>query len=261
METQLPVSGLTADPDVQPRVEGIDADHVRTLMEAPDSWPPITVVDNGGRYVLVDGFHRLAAARELGLVSIPAEVIAPPADEHLIGVGFDLNARHCRPLSSKDRRAFAARLLAQHPDRSDRDVGRRCGLSHHTVGGIRRSLEQSGQIAQVDERTGADGKRYAVPVRPLGELAPEGLGEKLQRLVAGNRPQRRIASYLTRLAEALDDQYELSEWQTAADAAAACRLVFGDERARELGEQLGERSRNVLDVALALGYDEAEVAP
>ena len=61
---------ITADPDLQPRVNGIDLRHVRDLEAGAEHWPPVSVVARGGRFVLVDGFHRLMKAKAEGWPNI-----------------------------------------------------------------------------------------------------------------------------------------------------------------------------------------------
>lgn len=267
---ELPITAITIDPALQPRVEGIDPDHVHTLEAVPASWPPLIVVAWDGQHVLVDGFHRYAAAQNLGLTSVSVEIREPPPDGDLHALAFALNAQHGRPLSLTDRRQEAIRLLQAHPDWADREVGRRCGLAQPTVARLRDDLETSAQIEQTDVRVGRGGYTYTVGTnakqRPAGELPDEGVGERLSGAVGRmftseeRRQQRQVASYFKRLAVALEDGYDLSDWVTASDAAEACRLVLGADAAAELGERLGRPCRNVLDVAIALGHDDEDAA-
>jgi len=251
-------------PSLQPRVEGINPAHVAVLQQVPESWPPIAVIPHEGRYLLVDGFHRYAAAQNLGLTAITAEVLSIPEDGDVHTLAFALNAVHGRPLSLDDRRAFAARLLAHQPQTSNMEVSRRSGLSPTTIATIRERLEATEQIEAVPERIGSNGNRYPTPEpeRAAGELPSIGIGasvgQALGRLISpGKRAQqRKLAKYLQRLAVALDDQDELDGWSSADEAAEACRLVLGDDVATALGERLGRASGNVLNVALVLGYDE-----
>ncbi len=261
----LPLDRIVVVPDLQPRVAGLDEAYVRALEDVAASWPPLVGVRQGNRCVLVDGRHRFAAAQNLDLATVPVRVLDPPADGDLHALAFALNAVHGRELTLDDRRAEAARLLRAHPDWADREIARRCGLAGNTVGAVRARLEQAAQIEQTETRVGRGGYPYAVgtnpKARPLGDLPDPGLGElvggAVGRLFTSDerRRQRRIAQYLQRLAVALEDQDGLEGWATAAEA---CRLVLGEERAAELGERLGWTSRNVLDVAVALGYDDAE---
>lgn len=260
----LQIDEVAVDSSLQPRIDGLNPEQVRALQDAPDGWPPIAVAATDGRYLLVDGFHRYAAAQNLGLAEIAAHVLPVPPDGDLHALAFALNAVHGRPLSLDDRRAFAARLLTRQPQTSNMEVSRRAGLSPTTIATIRERLEATDQIEPVVERIGANGNRYPTPepARPAGQLPGVGLGatvgQALGRLISpGQRAQqRKLAQYLERLAVALDDQDGLDGWSSAEDAAEACRLVLGDDAATALGGRVGRTSGNVLDVALALGYDE-----
>jgi ParB-like chromosome segregation protein Spo0J len=264
--TSTHIGRIIVDPSLQPRVGGLDADHVRALQEAPEGWPPLLVVQRDGRYLLVDGFHRFAAAQNLGLETVRVEVEAVPADGDLHALAFRANAAHGRPLSLADRRAFAERLLRAQPRLADREIGRRCGLSSNTVGAVRERLEAAAQIEQTTERVGRGGYSYTVGTneekRQPGELPEASFEESVGEAVGGlftsaeRKRQRRFVRYLERLAVALDDQYDLKGWETHEEAARACRLVLGIERATELARELGDGASNVLQVAVALGYDD-----
>jgi len=253
------IEELVIDPSLQPRVGGLDADHVRALEETPESWPPLKMVRQDDRYLLVDGYHRLEAANNLGLESIRVEVVDAPSDGDLHALAFALNAEHGRPLSLTDRRAFAESLLRAQPYLADREIARRCGLAANTVGAMRERLEESAQIEQTTERVGHGGYVYR-PRREAGELPETDPMETLGELFAPRerRRQRRIARYLERLAVALEDQYKLKAWETHEDAASACRAALDEERVAKLAQDLGSGAYNVLQVAIALGYEDIE---
>jgi ParB-like chromosome segregation protein Spo0J len=250
---------LAIDSSLQPRVGGIDADHVRTLEETPESWPPLKVVRQGESYLLVDGYHRLEAAKNLELESIRVEVVDVTPAEDLHELAFALNAAHGRPLSLTDRRAFADRLLRTQPHLADREIARRCGLAANTVGAIRGRLEESAQIEQTTERLGQGGYVYR-PRREDGELPDADPVEALGDFFTSRerRQQRRIARYLERLSVALGDQHKLKGWETNEEAAKACRATLDDEQVAELAQELGSSAHNVLQVAIALGYEVTE---
>lgn len=266
----LSITAITVDPVLQPRTAGIDPDHVRTLEAVADAWPPLVAVERSGVLILVDGYHRYAAAQNLGLATVPVEIRDLPEDGDLKGLAFSLNAAHGRPLTLQDRRTRANDLLHAHPDWADREIGRRCGLAQPTVAKLRSDLESSAQIEQTDVRVGKGGYTYTVGTnvkqRSAGELPDEGLGERFAGAVGGiftsveRREQRQLASYFRRLAVALEDSDDLPGWEMAEDAADACVLVLGQDAAADLGKRLGRTCRNVLNVALALGYVDDEDA-
>ncbi len=251
----LRVDRIDVDPSIQPRTGGIDPDHVRALEESPESWGTLAVVQRAGSHVMVDGFHRLAAAQNLGREEVEVRILDDPKDGDLRALAFRLNAKHGRPLSLSDRRAEAARVLGAHAEWSDREIGRHCGLSQPTVARIREDLEASAQIERTETRVGRGGYTYTAPDRRTGELPSRGLGEALGDAVGqlvsrrGRIAQRKVARYLQRLAVALGDLWELDGWDTPEEAAEACRVVLGQEQAVELGASLGASAEHVLAVA------------
>ncbi len=157
----LKLAHLTDDPDIQPRLDGLDAAHVAALAEAgPDAWPPVAVVERDGSYVLIDGRHRVEAIRRLNLGTIACEIRPEPEGGDLRGLAFALNKGHGSPLTSADRKAEAGRLLrTSGGDLSDAALSRRCGLSDKAVAAVRAGLAATSEIPRLEQRTGADGKR------------------------------------------------------------------------------------------------------
>ncbi len=47
----LALSQIVVDPALQPRLDGLNADHVRALQDTPDAWPPLLVVPHGNTYM------------------------------------------------------------------------------------------------------------------------------------------------------------------------------------------------------------------
>jgi site-specific DNA-methyltransferase (adenine-specific) len=116
------------------------------------------IVDETGS--IISGRLRKLACQELG-VACPTEVIAvsPEQREQL---AFELDFC-CKQLTRSDKRQAAERLLKANPRNSDRAIGRACGLDHKTVSSVREELEERGEIPQVEQRQGADGKTYKFP--------------------------------------------------------------------------------------------------
>lgn len=249
---------LSVNPSHQPRISGLDEQHVRELSLAPDSWPELVAVKTAAGLVLVDGYHRYEAARISGIEAIRVRVFKTPANADLRGLAFTLNVRHGKALTHADRMHEAERLLREQPRTADREIGRHCGIAANTVGNLRRKLESSGELEAADTRVGSDGHVRTVAARQPGEMPLSDLGEDLANLadlVRGKRDrreQRRISSYLERIAIALDDQDRLPGWTSAAEAAAACRVRFSEDEVPELAERLGVGARRVLDVAVLL---------
>lgn len=197
----LEVASIIIDPDVQPRQDGLDADHVGVLQEVgPEGWPPLVVVARDSGYVLVDGRHRLEAAARLGLAEVACELRAAPDDGDLKALAFALNRDHGKPLTLVDRKAEARRLLRDRTDLSDRAIAERCALSDKTVGTVRDELERTAEIPQLESRVGTDGKTRPVTPTPKATRSTPNRSATDTGDIVGRTGQKRAgASAATRL--------------------------------------------------------------
>jgi ParB-like chromosome segregation protein Spo0J len=141
------------------RGAGTDPAHVKLLADAATSseLPPILVQKSNSR--IIDGMHRIEAAKLRGEKSISARLVNC-TDEDAFILAVKSNTLHGLPLSRTDRIFGAKRILSWHPDWSDRAVGVASGLSAKTVANLRRRSQDGAQ--HVGKRLGRDGKR-----RPL----------------------------------------------------------------------------------------------
>jgi ParB-like chromosome segregation protein Spo0J len=133
----------------------------QTLKDSIATFGPLqrVVVDEAG--TVIAGRLRKKACLELG-VQCPTEVISGLTPEQKEQLGLELE--FCRKqLSIADKRRHAEFLLKSNPRNTDRVTGRACGLDHKTVGNIRHELQERGEIPQVAQRLGGDGKLYRFP--------------------------------------------------------------------------------------------------
>jgi hypothetical protein len=236
----LPLELIIVDDENQPRIEQLDQAYINELAAIPDLWPPVVVVAaNGGHYILVDGFHRISAAQQAGMQQISATVLPMPADCDLLRLGFELNAAHGKPLTVADRKDYAQRLLAAEGSLSDREIGRRAGLHHETVGALRRG--------------GQSNSATTAPRRPGDLPSAVSLLDPL-RYSGATRAQKATAGYVKRLSVALADPYEdeLPGWSDdPADVALATVAAMGANRATELFEKMAADATFIVDVCTA----------
>jgi hypothetical protein len=136
------------------RFRTIDPRHVAVLAEVPDRWPPILVARRS--MMVLDGVHRVAAARRLGMPTITAHLFDGDEDQAFVEA-VRSNIAHGLPLSLAERSWAARRLLSSQPDRSDRATAAICGLDHKTVARLRDQVRSpSGEIPRSDVRIGRD---------------------------------------------------------------------------------------------------------
>jgi len=120
------------------------SDVVEDYLEAQrrgDELPPVRVVrDENDNYYLVDGHHRVAAARQrVGIDGIAVEIVNGSFEDAL-WLSWGANRSHGLPRTSLDkRRAIQAAITHQRWGReSDRAIARHIGCDHKTVASMRR---------------------------------------------------------------------------------------------------------------------------
>lgn len=153
-----------------PRLDGLNAAHIRQLARLDQELPPLVV--HRGSMCVVDGAHRLAAARSRGLLHVPVVYFDGTADDAFIAA-VRLNTVHGKTLTARDRAAAVRRILASHPDWSDRWISAVCGTAARTVAAVRKD---SGDDAQCGVRLGRDGRR-----RPLSAQTGRRTAEEIMR--------------------------------------------------------------------------------
>uniref|UniRef100_A0AAU2VA77 Transcriptional regulator n=1 Tax=Streptomyces sp. NBC_00003 TaxID=2903608 RepID=A0AAU2VA77_9ACTN len=164
----VPVGSLLAAES--PRLGGLSQEHVELL--AQRDIEPILVHRDTGR--VVDGMHRLQAARLRGEGVIAVRYLDGPVSEVFIH-SVAANIAHGLPLTLKDRKAAAGRILASHPDLSDRAIARITGISPKTVGAVRRASAE--EVPQSKVRVGADGRSRPLDAAQRREAARTFLAE------------------------------------------------------------------------------------
>jgi ParB-like chromosome segregation protein Spo0J len=170
--------------DGSPRVAGVDEGHVEMLAGVLDRVPPIWVHRETLR--VIDGVHRVRAARLLGRSRLPARLVdAGAADAFVAAVRA--NTAHGLPLSLADRKAAAATILRTHPHWSDRMIADVVGLSAKTVAARRTGdgAARTGRDGKVRPIDGAERRRAAA--RLLGE--DPGLSLRQVARMAGISPE------------------------------------------------------------------------
>jgi len=133
----------------------VDPNRVQAISQSdPATWPPITVTkDEDGYLWILDGAHRVVAARNLGLKELPATVEPWPGDgseEAAYLRSLELNLRHGFPISVEDRKEWARRLKQKHPDYSESIIACIVGLAKSTV---HMALVQKSQVNTGDSES------------------------------------------------------------------------------------------------------------
>jgi hypothetical protein len=139
---------------------GEDQAYARLLAFTPVPLPPILVERSTMR--VIDGMHRVLAAGLRGENSIDVTFFDGNEAESFVAA-VRANIEHGKPLNLADREHAAERIIALHPDWSDRVIGETCALAPRTVAGVR--LRATSEHPQLHARMGKDGRS-----RPLDPI-------------------------------------------------------------------------------------------
>jgi len=120
------------------------------------------LVDAAGK--LIDGHNRKRACNELGKLLEARQLEWVTTDEQRNTLALVLNVAR-RHLPASARRGIALAELMRNPQRSDRATAIASGVSHTLVQQLRRELEQTGELATVASRFGADGVERRLPAK------------------------------------------------------------------------------------------------
>lgn len=146
-------------------------DEYATLMaEGDTAFDPVDAVRDGqGQIYVWDGYHRLHAARRAHYRL--AVRVKPGTQTEAEWLAIGANQKHGLRRSNQDKQR-SVRLALLHPNGSrlsNREISRHCGVDHATVGKIRRELELSGEIHQIETRlVKRDGQRYQLHTANIG---------------------------------------------------------------------------------------------
>jgi hypothetical protein len=115
---------------------------------------------------VIDGRNRLAACKLAGLEPYIGEKgvdgsrkVAAYSGEQLDPTDYVLSLNlHRRHLTAQQKRDVIAAILKANPGRSNRQVAEQVKADHKTVGKVRERLRSTGEIPQLEETEGKDGK-------------------------------------------------------------------------------------------------------
>ena len=163
----------------QLRINGIDdelvSEYWRT-MTASEGWgafPPIAVAEIGDEYFVVDGHHRLEAAKLAQLPEVPVEVVATDEESAFVE-SFRRNNTQGLRLSREDREHAIRALLKIFWNHSDNWIASQIGVGNATVGRYRQKIKDDNAVQDLsfsnekdknktDIRVRSDGRTFRVP--------------------------------------------------------------------------------------------------
>ncbi len=116
---------------------------------------PIDIDETGA---ILDGHNRYRAWSELQCNEPPPVIVRSGLTEdekRSFAIRQNIKRRHLTRAQMQD---LIERELKDRPDRSDRKIEADLGVDHKTIGRLRRALNATGEVPQLDATTGADGR-------------------------------------------------------------------------------------------------------
>lgn len=117
---------------------------------------------------ILDGHHRVAICRELGITDWPRFVRKNLSEDQKREHALSLNVNR-RQLSQSEKKKAVQAWLKASPARSNRAIASVVGVDHKTVSAERKRLSDGGEIPHHDQVIGKDGIRQPVakPMRTM----------------------------------------------------------------------------------------------
>lgn len=191
---EIRISDIALDESTQARA-GLHEEAVgdyRGLMERGVDLPPVSLVYDGEKHYLVDGFHRLQAAIDLKRKKIRAEV-QKGTREGAAWLACAANQTHGARRTRADLRVAIQTALALRPKASNLAVARHVGVSDKTVKVVRSEMEgRSENTNEPTTRTDTKGRRQpaAKPRHPKPTAPTDADYDEAQRQAEQQQEQR-----------------------------------------------------------------------
>ena len=174
--TMLKIDDIQFDLDTQVRAE-LHEDKIEEwaeLMAEGVVFPPIVVFQDGDNLWLSEGWHRWGAAKRNKQTEIKSEVrVGTKRDA--IKYAIEANSQHGIPLSNADKHRIVEIYLndPEWSQLSNREIARRCGVSHKFVNEQKKEMEPGSTSSSEATPITAMGANQSLSGEPQGIDATE----------------------------------------------------------------------------------------
>jgi len=159
----------------------LDQAHIESLvLSDAETWPPIQTTLATCGYIVLDGYHRWAAARVKQLKAIRATSTTYHSDQEVIEAAFRANLQHGLRASVETKGDYAYWLHLTYPALEQTEIARRVGLTQGAVSkAIARREEEAKRATQQEESPSPEERRKQIKqsARRLTRVASQFLAE------------------------------------------------------------------------------------
>jgi ParB-like chromosome segregation protein Spo0J len=129
----VPIEKIIVDPSLNIRSDCLSQAKIAEYAETFKQLPAISVFKVDNELYLIDGWHRLAAARKLEKTDVECIIVGSGTIVEACDMADEANLRHGIPLTPEQRRQVAVRFAQRHPDWSLREIADKMGCSYQSV--------------------------------------------------------------------------------------------------------------------------------
>lgn len=149
--TRIKLSSIEMDTSIQCRasIDTATVSEYAERMTEGDEFPPVIVYGTSAKCWIADGWHRIMAAKQVGLPDIAATV-TPGGRIDALKAALSANAAHGIRRGNADKRRAVEIALREFPKLSSRMIAELCGVSDKTVGTVRETCGISARDTRID---------------------------------------------------------------------------------------------------------------
>jgi ParB-like nuclease family protein len=157
---ELALDQIIDDETLSPRL-GLSKTEIQRLAQiaresGAAAFPPVALAGprEDGRYAILDGRYRIAAARLAGWSTIAAIIRPWTSRRELFAEAVRLAAHQGKPMTRKEKRRAVYQLLRDFPESelSTRQLAEIAGVRHNLVAECRRELREGGEPGEQPRR-------------------------------------------------------------------------------------------------------------
>jgi hypothetical protein len=172
-------AGTQVRADINPETV---ADYAEAMLDSTNKFPPVVVFNIGtDEYFLVDGFHRVASAKERKFNDIEAE-IHNGTEQDAVWFALGANKRNGVRLTAGDKARAITIALKLFPDKTQEDIASQVGCSQGRVAQVKGELISVNKLPPPPPRKGKDKKTYPATYNKR-ELCDPASGTDCERLL------------------------------------------------------------------------------
>jgi hypothetical protein len=157
------------EPDAQARtaIRSASVEEYAEAMQDGASFPPIEVMMVDGQAIIIDGWHRVMAASQLGLKSIDCVVVEGSTIADAQWSAAAVNQSHGLRRTNADKARAVTLALAACPDATYQQIAQHCGVSQAMVSAYFAAMQEVDQANEVAVEAPRQSTRKAPKQRTL----------------------------------------------------------------------------------------------